>query len=396
KHWLLTDDFTDGDIACHAKLTKQSGICLYGTSINELFPDVPDNQFWESISYDVSNFDVISENKVYAILSLCRIWSYYITGKIMSKYEAAILGLDILPSEFHSLIMNTLHDKYGVYERSCCTDEDALCFKSYIIKEINNKENNYHVMTIMKADLLDKYRVVDHKTGVTFLEINKDEMYDENSDADIPFKYIQFKDGSVVFAVIAEFMDFAKKYFQMFSNNLFDKNTFEILFKFISDNMKKCNKKPYRENDELEKYMSYYILCDKINISYNKIQSSTVKFNSDTSYMNITDSYKELSKNSIYFGTLINGNIVSITGTNTAILQASSGKVIDIGLETHPDFRQKGYALSNVIAMSDYLLSNDYIVKYCCNSKNTNSNKTALSCGFKEIAREKTIWCVGE
>lgn len=396
-HWLLTDNFTDSDIACHAKLTRQSGICLYGTEINELFPEVPENQFWESISYDVSNFDVVSDNKVYAILSLCRVWSYYKTGKIMSKYEAAILGLNILPSAFHSLLMNALHDKYGFYEKAFCTNEDALCFKSYIIEEINNIEDEFRIMTIMKTDLLDKYNgIADHKSNVTFIEINTDEMYDENSDADIPFKYIQFKDGSVVFAVITEFMDFAQNYFKVFSDKLFDKSTFEILFEFISEQMKKYHKRPYMNNNELEKHMVYYVLSDKNNIPYNKIQSTTIQFNSDTSYKNITDSYIELSINSIYYGTLINGNIVSIVGTNTPILHAPSGKVIDIGLETHPDYRQKGFALSNVIAMSDYLLNKGYFVKYRCNNKNTNSNKTALSCGFKEIAREKTIWCIGE
>lgn len=56
-HWILNKDFEDRDIACHVKLIKQSGICLLGRPINEVFPDVPESDLWDSISQDMGNFN---------------------------------------------------------------------------------------------------------------------------------------------------------------------------------------------------------------------------------------------------------------------------------------------------------------------------------------------------
>jgi hypothetical protein len=96
----------------------------------------------------------------------------------------------------------------------------------------------------------------------------------------------------------------------------------------------------------------------------------------------------------VFYGTLLGNKIVSIVGCNNAIQPLQSPTVVDIGLETHEDYKQNGYALSNVAAMSNYLISYGHVVKYCCNNKNTNSIKTAISSGFKVVANEKTFWCV--
>ncbi|HBN83765.1 MAG TPA: hypothetical protein DDZ89_07955 [Clostridiales bacterium] len=250
----------------------------------------------------------------------------------------------------------------------------------------------------IKADLLRNYtqNIIDPQSSITFIEIDKEKMYDENSDSDVPFKYIQFQDGCIIFATIPKLLEFAKNYYEIFKNGLFNKKAFEYLFENISVKMKKYERKPYTVNRELEKYMSYSILDDKTDIPYEKIQNSTIQFKADTPYKNITNSYIELSQDCIYYGTLIGENIVSIVGTNTPIMKYPNSEVVYIGVETHENYRQKGYAISNVAAMSDYLLSNGYIVKWGCNSLNISSIKTASSCGFREIAKEKTVFCVGD
>lgn len=250
----------------------------------------------------------------------------------------------------------------------------------------------------IKADLLRNYpkSINDLQSSITFLEIDKEKMYDENCDSDVPFKYIQFQDGCVVFAIIPQFMDYAKNYYEIYKDDLFDKKAFDYLFEYISEKMKKYERKPYSVNQTLEKYMTYSILSKKSDVPYEKIQDTTIQFKADTPFKNITNVYTELSQDCIYYGTLIGENIVSIVGTNTPILKYPNLNVVDIGVETHENYRQKGYAASNVAAMADYLLSNGYIVKWGCNSLNINSIKTATACGFREIAKEKTAYCVGE
>jgi hypothetical protein len=250
----------------------------------------------------------------------------------------------------------------------------------------------------IKSDLLSSYtKNIDNiNSSIVFLEINKENMYNEHYDCDIPFKYLLFNDDCSVFAAIPEFMEFAISYSEMYKQDLFSKEACEFLFGYIGDNMKKYERRPYTDNQELEKYMIYSILENKSDIPHGKIQNTTIQFKYDTLYKNITNVFTELSQDCIYYGTLIGENIVSIVGTNTPILKYPNAEIVYIGVETHENYRQKGYAISNVVAMSEYLLSNGYIVKWGCNSKNINSIKTAASCGFREIAKEKAVFCVGD
>ncbi|MFC3747007.1 GNAT family N-acetyltransferase [Paenibacillus sp. GCM10012306] len=250
----------------------------------------------------------------------------------------------------------------------------------------------------IKTEILNTYNVKNNvtKPKVIFNEIDiandKERMYDSFSDSYIPLKYIQFADGEIVISVISDYIDFAKGFYRLFSENLFSEEAFDYVFEFLSVEVKRFKLAPYTGHQEKEKYLSIFGLSAKANITSSNIQNSTIPFNSDTSNKNITHSYEELMLDRVYYGTLHDNKIVSIVGCNNA--PSLSPIVVDIGLETHEDYRQKGYALSNVAAMSNYLISNGHVVKYCCNNKNTNSIKTAISSGFKVVANEKTFWCV--
>lgn len=243
----------------------------------------------------------------------------------------------------------------------------------------------------IKDTLLWKYNINSENVCCKTIIIDINEMYDKWSDTDIPLRYIQFIDDTTVFAVVNECRRFIEEYISKYADDLFSNTGFEYLFNYFSDYMQKYQRKPYVENDEMYKYMIYYTLRDKSGIAYNKIKSDTMQFCFDTPYRNITDEYQPLSKDSVYFGTLSGDEIVSIVGTNTSL----HNKVIDIGVETHKDYRHRGFAVSNVSAMSDYLMNNDKMVLYGCNNKNKSSIKTAVSSGLTVIAKEKTLWYVG-
>lgn len=139
-HRLLSVNCTDSNITSSVKIVKEKGICVYGLPIDEVFPDVPDADFWDSISYNIPDFNVITDNdtqRPYLILTLCRALSYRKTGQLFSKQEAANWALNILPVKFHPIILSALYDKYGLGEKEFHTADDALSFKSYIIEQIN-------------------------------------------------------------------------------------------------------------------------------------------------------------------------------------------------------------------------------------------------------------------
>ena len=136
---LLSAVFSNGELIADMKLVKQSGICLYGIPINEMFPEIPDELYLASVSSKVADFYVESDNNSqssYLVLTLCRILSFKKIGKILSKPRAAKWALDELPSMFHPIILSSLYKKYGVGHEISYTLDDALSFKSYMIESI--------------------------------------------------------------------------------------------------------------------------------------------------------------------------------------------------------------------------------------------------------------------
>jgi len=141
-HNLLSGHLTDyeKDIATDIRLIKQTGICLYGLSINGLLPEIPEEHFWDSISSDAASFYVesdIDSQSSYLVLSLCRILAYKKTGKILSKQKAANWALDILHTSYHPIILSALHNHYGLGAKISYTKNDALLFKTYMVEQIN-------------------------------------------------------------------------------------------------------------------------------------------------------------------------------------------------------------------------------------------------------------------
>jgi hypothetical protein len=138
-HRLLTINSNTLNITSSVKLTKEKGVCLYGMAINDLFPDIPDHDFWDAISSNALGYDPASDNEVhrpFAILQLCRILSYRETRELLSKYEAATWAINTLPVKFQPIISDALYEKYRIGEKRLYTIHDALLFKEYILDRI--------------------------------------------------------------------------------------------------------------------------------------------------------------------------------------------------------------------------------------------------------------------
>ena len=138
-HRLLTINANTLNITSALKLTKEKGVCLYGMAVNDLFPDIPDVDFWDAISSNALDYDPASDNdahRPFAILSLCRILSYRKTGELLSKQEAAAWAVNTLPAIFKPIILNALYEKYKIGEKVFYPNDDALLFKKYILERI--------------------------------------------------------------------------------------------------------------------------------------------------------------------------------------------------------------------------------------------------------------------
>lgn len=134
--FLVDEDFEDTDIACHIRLTKQCGICLYGQPVDAVFPDVPEDDFWQSISRDIDQYDFSAYNPRYFtsnILVLGRILSYKREKRILSKYEGGLWMMEHIPAPYRYIVENALRVWYCGEEQIAYKQEDLEGLKSYLI-----------------------------------------------------------------------------------------------------------------------------------------------------------------------------------------------------------------------------------------------------------------------
>jgi predicted GNAT family acetyltransferase len=91
------------------------------------------------------------------------------------------------------------------------------------------------------------------------------------------------------------------------------------------------------------------------------------------------------------FGTLFDNKIVSVAKVNADAEMLDTETITSIGVGTHTDYRRKGYAAANAVALSEYLLDIGKAVEWSAGSHNEPSQKSAMSVGFVEFARSSYL-----
>lgn len=136
---LLDNDFEDSDIASYIRVLNQSGICVYGESIDKVFPKISDENFWESISSDIDDYDFNAYNPRYFvsnILILGRILSYKVEKRVLSKYEGALWMIGYLPVKYHYIIKNAINVWFLEEALIQYNEDDLEYLKKLLIYEI--------------------------------------------------------------------------------------------------------------------------------------------------------------------------------------------------------------------------------------------------------------------
>ena len=147
-------------------------------------------------------------------------------------------------------------------------------------------------------------------------------------------------------------------------------------------------------------YNILYAINDLQKLNLFKKQGTTIKFDQTVQY-DIIEDYVHVDRHrqGVYYGTLIKDKIVSTACWNDyrksfEIINGKKKDTIEIGVGTHENYRRRGYAVSNIVALSEHILNIPHIqyVTYCPAGSNINSQKTAESAGFSKISREKSFY----
>jgi len=119
---------TDKDLAAHFTVIRNRGRCLYGLPVQDVFGEVPEKDYIDSIWDDVSGAkEEIRENPMYMILNLARVLAYLKDRKVLSKEEGGKWGLEFLPERYHPLIRSALRE----YESGDNVPYDPEAAKDY-------------------------------------------------------------------------------------------------------------------------------------------------------------------------------------------------------------------------------------------------------------------------
>lgn len=126
----------DKDLAAHFKIIKNYGIVLYGAEINDVFGDVPRNDYIDSIWGDIEGAkEDIIEDPVYIILNLCRVAAFLKNDLILSKKQGGEWALQNLSEKYHSLILKALQS-YAIGNEMDINEEEAQEFAGDMLEMI--------------------------------------------------------------------------------------------------------------------------------------------------------------------------------------------------------------------------------------------------------------------
>lgn len=130
---------TDRDLAAHFTIIRHCGVVLYGAAIQDIFGEVPREDYIDSIWNDIKNAeeDIVSE-PMYMTLNLCRVLGYLKENRILSKKTGGEWGLCSVPEKYHALIQNALTCYESDKEMEIDT-KTAKEYAAYMIREISLK-----------------------------------------------------------------------------------------------------------------------------------------------------------------------------------------------------------------------------------------------------------------
>lgn len=128
----------------------------------------------------------------------------------------------------------------------------------------------------------------------------------------------------------------------------------------------------------------YNFICEDIELEKD---NEAERIRRDGKYKNLTTfSIREcLAAERVIFAIVKEGQIVSVAVTAEAPQKCSD--FVEIGVETAPAYRGKGYAVAAVRALCDFLVKKGHRVLYKCYHRNIASTATARKAGFSEVGK---------
>ena len=129
----------DKDLAAHFTIIRRYGIVLYGEKIENVFAEVPRENYVDSIWEDVRNAkEEILKQPMYIILNLCRVLAFMEDGLILSKKEGAEWAIEHLLDDDWSVVRPAL-ECYRTNRNMVIGEEKGRDFAEKMLAQIEDK-----------------------------------------------------------------------------------------------------------------------------------------------------------------------------------------------------------------------------------------------------------------
>lgn len=215
---------------------------------------------------------------------------------------------------------------------------------------------------------------------------NDREIFEANYPGIVPLLVEEYK-GDVSIEVYSGAEAFAREYLERYTGRLFSKEALSSVARSLDGYLRENG----YERDTVGETLYYYQyeMTDPKALDLSLIKAGTERLTASLLKKikgNLTTfSLDELLEKKLSaFVVIEDQKVVAIATVNERL---KKGSVLEVTVETSPRYRQKGYALSTVTALSRYLLEHGATVAYCCRNTHTKSNRVARSTGFCRVGR---------
>ncbi len=222
-----------------------------------------------------------------------------------------------------------------------------------------------------------KYRIVFEDEEMESFVING------MSDIAVPIEVRVTAEPELIVTTYSEVTDEARAYCEKYSDEPFSDEAMAYLLKILEPTVRKWGYEPDRS---MRGYICNYVAdrTDDLNLSKILPQTCIVHTTDEfEKFENLTFRDCELDDDDPLDAaavTVVGGKTVSFASVNDYYEETDAR---EINVETAPDFRHHGYAVSSVVCLARYLLEHGVRVKYNSRVSNTASASTAVNAGLR-------------
>jgi predicted nucleotidyltransferase len=125
----------DHDLAAHLTVTRRAGIALVGPPPGGVFPDVPWEDYEDSLRRDLESCGEHG-GRLYAVLSPARIWATLTERAVHSKASGAAWALERAPEEFRPLISQALETYRSGADQPWFDRDEVRPFAEFVMNQL--------------------------------------------------------------------------------------------------------------------------------------------------------------------------------------------------------------------------------------------------------------------